>query len=118
VLEFTPARALVDVIEQPAQFSGELVRLSGAGGGNDITPFTAQNTDTIRLTISGGTGPIVLQSPRRLTITLVDQANSSFGFEPQCLADVIYGVGNPIGSAVSQALNVVSLSNRRYVANS
>jgi hypothetical protein len=83
-----------------------------------MTPFTAQNTDMIRLTISKGGGPIVLPSPRRLTITLVNQGNSSFGFEPQCLADVIYSVGNPIGSAVSQALYVVSLSNRRYIANS
>ena len=118
VLEFSPPRVLVDVIEQPAQFSGELLRFFSNGAGSNTTPFAAQNRDAIRLTISEGGGPIVHPSPRRLTITLVNRANSSFGFEPQCLADVIYSVGNPIGSAVSQALYVVSLSNRRYIANS
>ena len=118
VLEFSPARALVDVIEQPAQFNGELVRFFSAGGDSNNTPFVAQNTDTIRLSISGGAGPIVLPSPRRLTITLINQANSSYGFEPQCLADVIYGVGKAVGSTVPEALYLVSLSNRHYVANS
>ncbi len=117
-LEFSSARALVDVIEQPAQFSGELVRFFSEGGDSNNMPFVAQNTGTIRLTISEGAGPIVLPSPRRLTITLINQDNSSYGFEPQCLANVIYGIGKPIGSTVPKALYLVSLSNRRYEASS
>jgi len=37
-------------------------------------------------------------------VALDNWADSGFGFEPQCLANVIYGVGKPIGFTVPEAL--------------
>jgi hypothetical protein len=110
-LEFRPAQALGDGVTQPAQFSGELVRFFVMlGPVNDASPAGG-----IRVTIS-------LEREQAVSITLSGWQETTFSFEPQCLAGVMYGVGPADAPSrrvllASEALYVVSLDGRSYEAN-
>lgn len=116
-LEFSPPQAIVDVIQKPTQFSGELEQSFSNRLDDEGNPFDQMNTNTIRVTISGDSGPVEHPSPATLTIGLLDAGSVNFQFALRCLAGVIYGVGNPIGTNAPDALYIVSLANKRYVKN-
>ena len=116
-LEFSPAEAVVDVVKKSAQFSGELVQLFSNRLDEHGDPFDQGQSETIRLVISGGTGPVEHPSPATLSVTSLNWGNVEFNFALQCMAGVIYGTGNPIGTDAPDALYVVSMANRRYMPN-
>lgn len=116
-LEFSPSEAVVDVVRKPAQFSGELVQLFSNRIDEHGNPFDPEQSETIHLTINGDTGPVEHPSPATLSVTLLNWGNVEFNFALQCMAGVIYGSGNPIGTNAPDALYVVSIANRRYLPN-
>ena len=117
VLEFSAGEIALDVVEIPPKFTGELVRRFSDRRGSDNVPFDSQYGDKIRVTISGGKGPVVHLSPSTIAIESVSPGNVTFGFEVQCLAGIIYGVGKPVSSNVTEALYLISIGNRHYVVN-
>ena len=133
-LEFTPGKVELDFVVA-SSFSGELTRhysprsesasahhQSGENGSG-----TAQHIPhRIHIAIAGGSGPVMHLSSPSVTMSVEGQGVSTkAGFEPQCLAGNIYGVGNalridhgPIDPMfLMEALYVVGLRNQHYVAN-